>query len=786
MLRALQPLDQVRPRAFLTGFGVGFLLLCLLGRLVSDLSYIPGFQRFHRYISIETLYFPTASQMRALARTAASEGQVVVIVGGSSVMHGVGQGSSELWTDEIQRLLGPQYAVLNFAGTGTGMTDGGGVAAQMLYKDGYPVIYVSDLGPIGGIEPDGLRTKYVFWEAYYKGLLPDDARRMVRIDELVKSKGLQYELDEIRVRGYLESIFYQADLWNWVGYNFVFTVPNHQIRLPRAFFVTPRKSFSDPVRVASVGTTEERYGRNSEQELGNVRGIAMTACERNGQGVLVERPAPPIGTTPFDQNLEAALPEDVRRRTVIVLMRESPFYTEKLADDERACYDKTRPRLASRLSTLGFRPVEAGLAMTADDYADRVHLLPSGGRILAGDVSAAIRDLSTELGYVDEEATRAAAEQVRAEADQIRAWIEAGANAPGVIGRLQAQAEILRRRDQHRRAAFREADDERRAAEAARAEAERLLDVINARGGSSASTEELQAQERIAQERVQRLEERLHQVEIARAAAVAARVEVDGLRAWMYQEGPAPDLGERLRALEQSAQERERRLHGVLRDADQARTDAEQARTAAERLRVRIDAGQESSGALERLNVQERTMLERDGRYHELLREADAARVAFGSAVAEHGRLRARAEARRDSPEALAWLREREQDLSERESRLQGLLREAEADRIAADEARAELSRLSERIAADQALALQQAAGRLQEQERILEQRDTRLRRRLHDAEAARTQTDEAQAELRLMCASFESESALREEAELLQVHVRVVRERQRLLCAGV
>src|SRR5215831_13829333 len=102
-------LGPVRPRAFLSGFLVGLVLLAVLGRVAGDTNYLRGFQRFHRYLSIDTLYYATASQLLQLAKASVTDGQVLVIVGGSSVMQGVGQGSLELWSDELQRLLGPTY-----------------------------------------------------------------------------------------------------------------------------------------------------------------------------------------------------------------------------------------------------------------------------------------------------------------------------------------------------------------------------------------------------------------------------------------------------------------------------------------------------------------------------------------------------------------------------------------------------------------------------------------------------------------------------------------------------
>ena len=140
---SLSLLGPMRPIPFLAGLAVGLIALSVIGRLVSQTNYIEHFQRFHRYISADSIYYPTASQLRQLARSSVTDGQVLVIVGGSSVMQGVGQGTAELWTDELQQLLGSSFRVLNYADGGGGVDDGGGVAAQMLVRDGYPVIYSS-------------------------------------------------------------------------------------------------------------------------------------------------------------------------------------------------------------------------------------------------------------------------------------------------------------------------------------------------------------------------------------------------------------------------------------------------------------------------------------------------------------------------------------------------------------------------------------------------------------------------------------------------------------------
>ncbi len=55
------------PRAFLAGFALGLVVLSVLGRHVSSENLFQGFQRLHMFVNTTALYYPTASQLQALA-----------------------------------------------------------------------------------------------------------------------------------------------------------------------------------------------------------------------------------------------------------------------------------------------------------------------------------------------------------------------------------------------------------------------------------------------------------------------------------------------------------------------------------------------------------------------------------------------------------------------------------------------------------------------------------------------------------------------------------------------
>jgi hypothetical protein len=191
--------------------------------------------------------------------------------------------------------------------------------------------------------------------------------------------------------------------------------------------------------------------------------------------------------------------------------------------------------MAERLVAYGYHPVPVGLSMTPADYRDRVHLLPSGGRIIAADLAPVVRDLSVELGYVDAEAARASAEASRTEAEQFRAWLAAGGPGTEAIGWLQSQQELIRELDRRAAQLSAEAETTRRDAVAARTEAERLRAEIEASGADKHPTEpanaqaldRMRAQEQAMTALDQRLQDLLRQAGDARVIADKARADLD-------------------------------------------------------------------------------------------------------------------------------------------------------------------------------------------------------------------------------------------------------------------
>src|ERR1700694_3344370 len=135
------------PLPFFIGLAAGLALLSTLGATVQSTSLIKSFVRFHQFITPEAAYHPTARQIRAIVdRTEGDDSLIYVIIGGSSVLQGVGQHISLLWSLDLQERLGARFRVINFAQRAGSSSDFGNVAAEYLLQRSKRVIFVGSAG----------------------------------------------------------------------------------------------------------------------------------------------------------------------------------------------------------------------------------------------------------------------------------------------------------------------------------------------------------------------------------------------------------------------------------------------------------------------------------------------------------------------------------------------------------------------------------------------------------------------------------------------------------------
>ncbi len=387
------------PKTLICGVLIGFGALCLLGRQAARENLHKHFIRFTQWTGPETKYYPTVNEMMAIVRAKIKPGQILVVVGGNSVLRGVGQPPERVWTKYLQENLGDGYCVVNFAFNGSGVTDGGAVAAEALRREFPRQIYMANAAPTQGSVPDGsVVYRFMFWDAYHKGLLVDDPARNAAIHESHKLPYYAEGMNELHAREWLDHWFYFQDFWNditLVKFNTVwgFYVPG------LTKFLQPRKRLPDPEPDFLAMPMSSRYVEaNLEAEMLNVRGCSVYAYNKDAEGKW--QPYTPV----WDQFFAATkglFPPELKQRTLILMSRNSPYYIRRLAPDEQERNDLAYLDAVKNWQKIGYASMDYGSDFTIDDYGDRTHLTWHGGVKLAKLVSVKVGAMSQELGYLD-------------------------------------------------------------------------------------------------------------------------------------------------------------------------------------------------------------------------------------------------------------------------------------------------------------------------------------------------------------------------------------------------
>jgi hypothetical protein len=387
-----------RPRTFLAGLLAGLVLCSAAARYVSSRGYHDVFTRFHIFISPEGQYYPTLEEMCSIVRTRCRSDQILVIVGGNSIFNGVGQPVEKLWTGELQRQLGDRYAVVNLAFRGAYCTDGAAIVAETLRKEFPRQIYVANTGPFVQPAPIGSQPyRYLIWEAESRGLLESFAARDALIAKSRPSEYTWGEWVDVWAGAYLDRALRFRDLWNWVGYKYLFTIQNPVTpHMPRAIWARDR--FDDIENDFEDTPLSLRFlpeYRDAEMKI--VRGFSATYYLRDDQGNWRINPK---YLKDFNEAASAAFPVDLRARTLIMLSRNSPLYLRQLTQDEMQREDICYSEGATAWRNLGYGADDYGRDYDDSDFGDRTHLTGTGGRKLAAQVAADVQGIAAKLGYL--------------------------------------------------------------------------------------------------------------------------------------------------------------------------------------------------------------------------------------------------------------------------------------------------------------------------------------------------------------------------------------------------
>jgi hypothetical protein len=190
-------------------------------------------------------------------------------------------------------------------------------------------------------------------------------------------------LAELRAEMRLDSTLRFTDLWNTVGYRWLFTLWTAPTR---ASFWRARRHYAEVDWGPQPGHVVDLGDRGA-----SVR-VLLTSLRDNPRG----------SWGAFEQACRGNFPEPTRRRTLMLVMWHNPLYLKELSPHEQVQYARGSRTTLQRLRKLGFAALEGGKDFQPADYADQLHLVATGGAKLAAAVAPAVRALARRLGYEKE------------------------------------------------------------------------------------------------------------------------------------------------------------------------------------------------------------------------------------------------------------------------------------------------------------------------------------------------------------------------------------------------
>lgn len=369
---------------FLLGAVLGLLGCCLAGRIVSRRPLFEHFVRFFEPIQPQRGFYPTASELANYVRKTVPRDKRLVIVGGASYFRGTGQNVNELWTLDLQRRLGDRYAVVNYGIDQAGYTSFGAVAFEALAHDYPRIYYVANGSPAAADPADGGELyRYVFWDAYYKGLLAPEVAHAPAVTELRRAELKTTDGLELHLGKLLDAAAYACDLWTYLGYKRFFTVWSD--RNPTTPFAARRdytESFDSGIRARQV---QDRA--NPAMITWNESANLGLAHSGNDAATWASR----------EREWAAMMPDDLRPRCFVVFVRPNPYFMRGFSPEDRERLQDLYRAGARAYASVGYRivPLEPG-KFTIDDYADGGHYVASGGRKIAAAVAERIQAVAAE------------------------------------------------------------------------------------------------------------------------------------------------------------------------------------------------------------------------------------------------------------------------------------------------------------------------------------------------------------------------------------------------------
>lgn len=379
---------SLRPWPLLAGVALGFLVCCAAGRVASRRAMFEHFTRFFAPIQPSRNFYPTASELVSYVKGTVPRDKYLVLVGGASYFRGTGQNPDELWTLELQRLLGSDFAVVNFANDAAGITDCAGVAFEALSREYPRTAYVANASPVVVDSPVGSEPyRGIFWDAYYKGMNPYPDPWANRVAELGREERREPAGLELHLGKWTDQFTYACDFWTYVGYKYFFTVWTDAMydSLTRARRLYPQVAKPNLRQAQADFRADADYVRRYEALN---KDYATKGFESGKDGRLEIYPP---AFHRISELSTVMFPDELKAKCFLVFLRANPFFMKGFDADDWRREEELYAQGEAAFQQAGYHVVQfQALDLTPDDFYDAGHFMASGGRKVAKAVAAAL------------------------------------------------------------------------------------------------------------------------------------------------------------------------------------------------------------------------------------------------------------------------------------------------------------------------------------------------------------------------------------------------------------
>jgi len=386
---------KIQPRSFCIGLTIGFVVMLGLGTWAQRSDIYGDRVRFFQAITPERSIYPSLENLACFVRGKAPADRILVLIAGSSISLGIGQPEKEMWSNELQKKLGPSFAVVNVSFRSMRYNQAGFPLLERLGKDYPRWLFISDIGPTDTnpvslrMDTNGGPYNYLAWQGIAWGILHGhkDSFRRASHELQAASPEERVYVQEKLLSGLWENITGASALWNWIGYRAVFTA--------NIFYYPPFRP------LAHVRDDENKEGcKPSPERFTNQQALSIKSLTQQIGSIKTLTSKDAAQNDGLD-GLSKAFPDEAfRRRTIFFISSWASYYVDTLPDADRFIYNDFFQLRQQQLRNLGFGAAAVGLGFPYSYFVDGSHFSWEASCLIANIMGEEVLRVARREGFL--------------------------------------------------------------------------------------------------------------------------------------------------------------------------------------------------------------------------------------------------------------------------------------------------------------------------------------------------------------------------------------------------